>query len=369
MYTLVLMTSLSAAPDAVEFNGFFRRLFSFGGHSCCGGSCTGSGAGTGSRLRAYGTCCGGSGRGYGSCSGSSFAAGSCTGSGYLPCSGGGQMSAPMGFDPGLAIPSTATQYYYPSYYPMSEPGGCFGSGLGGSMPMMTNPNIPPVPGLGQPYSPPTPAIPGEVNDTPGRNTSFAAGGGRATVVVKLPTDAVLYAEGRRLNLAGGERTFTTPPLPTGDWGYTFRAEYTRDGETISRTKRIGVKPGDTQVIEFVEAGLARTTKLESAPFPPALKTASVPTVVPPPGAGIGRGGPEPATLTIKLPPGATLTVDGKRLDRSGEFKTPPLTPGKEYTYKMQAELMSNGRPERTETTLPVRAGELVTLNVADMLKK
>ena len=358
MYTLVLMTSLSAAPDGVEFHGFFRRLFSFGGHSCCGGSGSEYGSCTGgSRLRAYSSCCGGGyARGYGSCTGSSLSA--CSGSGYQPCSGGGvsfsctggMMNAPTGIDPGFAVPSAGTQFYYPTFYGPSEAAGCFGSGMGGGPGIQT---IPPVPGL----APPMPAVPGEISDSPGgRNASFASGtAGRATVVVKVPADAVLYAEGRRLSLTGTDRSFTTPPLPAGDWGYTFRAEYIRDGETISRTKRVGVKPGEAVALEFTEAGLARTTK---------LATPTVPTVVPPP----LPGGTQPATLTIKLPPGGTLTVDGKQVKQSGDFRTPPLAPGREYSYQMQADLMKDGKPVRESTKVSFRAGELVTVDFTALPK-
>lgn len=373
MYTLVLMSALSTAPDAAEFNGFFRRLFSFGG-GCCGGSCTGSGYGSctggGSRLRAYTSCCGGAGRGYGSCAGSGY---------YSSCNGS-MMTAPMGLDPGLAVPTPAVSNFYPSfYYPAGDVGGgCFGSGLG-VMPVPVMPTIP-APGLQPPLAPPQPAAP-EASVPDSRNTSYAQAGGRATVVVKLPADATLYAEGRRLTLAGAERTFTTPPLPAGDWGYTFKVEYTRDGETISRAKRLGVRPGDSLVLEFTEAGLARTTQADPKPAPAGLAKGNpfaVPTVVPPPtltaelGArnaeprinpGPGSGvQPEPARLNVKLPPGATLTVDGKAVGRGGEFRTPPLVPGREYSYQMQAELVSNGRPERQLTKVSFRAGELVTVD-------
>jgi uncharacterized protein (TIGR03000 family) len=380
MYTLVLMSALSSAPDAAEFNGFFRRLFSFGGGGCCGGSCTGSGYGscTGSRLRAYTSCCGGTGRGYGSCTGSSFAAGSCTGSGYSSsCTGSGMGVSPpiMGSD--LAVPTPAVSYFYPTLYlpPADGGSGCVGSGLG-AMPPMTLPAIP-SPGLPTtPLAPPQPASPdASVPDSPaGRGTSYA-GGGRATVVVRLPADAALFAEGRKLTLAGGERTFTTPPLPAGDWGYTFKAEYTRDGETISRSKRVAVRPGDSLVVEFAEAGLARTTQGDPKPAAAGLVKGgnpfAVPTVVPPAADSQPKAGPaaapreEPARLTIKLPPGATLTVDGKRVDRGGDFRTPPLAPGREYRYQMQAELVSNGRPERRSTTVSFRAGELVTVDLTD----
>ncbi len=380
MYTLVLMSALSTAPDTAEFNDFFRRLFTMGG-GCCGGSCTGSGSG--SRLRAYTSCCGGSGagRGYGSCTGSSLSAGSCTGSGYASCSGGGTsyscsgglMTAPgMGFDPGYATPSVATQFYYPSYYPTGEPGGCFGSGMSTMGGMGMTPTIPPIQGLQQPYAPPMPATP-DASIPDSRGTSFASGsgGGRATVVVKLPADAVLYAEGRRLVLSGAERTFTTPSLPAGDWGYTFRAEYTRDGEVISRSKRVGVKPGDAVVLEFTETGLARTTKAEPKPAPVGLATTAVPTVVPPPLNPFVQppaqppmaDRPQPATLTIKVPPGATLTVDGKKVDRSGDYRTPPLAPGREYSYQVLTEETKDGQPLRTASKVSFRAGELVVVDL------
>src|SRR5947208_1840883 len=56
MYTLLLMTAMSGAPQTAEFNGFFRDLFSFNG---CHGSCTGC----------YGSCSGQSSGCYGSCNG------------------------------------------------------------------------------------------------------------------------------------------------------------------------------------------------------------------------------------------------------------------------------------------------------------
>ena len=113
MYSLILMTAMSAAPDTTEFNGFFRDLFSFRGGchgsctgcygSCTGrssggyGSCTGSGSGCygNGRLRAfnnnacYGSCTGRTAAGVGSCTG--YAA-SCTGTPSYSCQGSAPMS-------------------------------------------------------------------------------------------------------------------------------------------------------------------------------------------------------------------------------------------------------------------------------------
>src|SRR5262245_40835757 len=77
MYSLVLMTALTTAPDGPEFNGFFQNLFHGGG--CSGSSsasgCTGYSA---PQYSYYGGCCGSS-YNYGSC---------CGGSGYYAgCSG------------------------------------------------------------------------------------------------------------------------------------------------------------------------------------------------------------------------------------------------------------------------------------------
>src|SRR5205814_8158631 len=96
------------------------------------------------------------------------------------------------------------------------------------------------------------------------------GANRATVVVRLPADAKLFAEGRLLALPSSERTFVTPPLQMGpEYTYTFRAEYLRDGETIARSKTVAVKPGGTVTVEFADGvAKAEPRKAESAPAKP-----------------------------------------------------------------------------------------------------
>jgi len=338
MYTLLLMTAMSSSPQTAEFNGFFRDLFSFNGcqGSCsgsCYGSCTGASSGCygssncngfGSRLRAFfsGSSC------YGSCSGSSTGcSGSCHGSGY-GCNGG---FAPVPMGPGdFAAPLPAGAA---------------------------------APGLDYLPATPVPAVPPASVPESRQRISLTGAGNRATVVVRLPADARLFAEGRLLALTSSERTFVTPPLQNGpEYSYTFRAEYLRDGETIARSKTVAVKPGATVTVEFTD-GMAKAEprKMEPAPAKPTSnpKTPAVPSAL------------DRARITVKLPPGATLYVDGKKNERTEpvrEFNTPPLPAGQEFAYLMKAEVLRDGRPETTTTKVSFRAGEIVTVDLTTPVK-
>src|SRR6266545_1094650 len=172
MYTLILMTAMSTAPETAEFNGFFRDLFSLNGcRGSCYGSCAGQssgcyGSGTscfGSRLRAFFTSsC------YGSCSGrSAGCSGSCHGSGYS-CAGG-FAPVPMG----------------PGEYAAPLPAGAALPGFDGVTPATPMPAIPPT------------SIP---EDRRRITLTAPTAANRATVIVRLPSDARLFAEGRQLTL-------------------------------------------------------------------------------------------------------------------------------------------------------------------------
>jgi uncharacterized protein (TIGR03000 family) len=375
MYSVILMTALSTAPQTTEFNGYFRELFSFRGNSCrggCHGSCTGSRTDyddrpngcTGSRAR---TGCTGSqparayagGSCYGSCTGK-VSAGSCTGmpSYAYSCSGGGYSQPPMmipNFD-GYAQPAPAVSYYVDS-------GSCFGNGGPAPFQFPSSPE----------YAPTTPVAPNSVNED--RYRPVVNDAARATVIVKLPTDAVLYAEGRKLNLTSDVRRFVSPPLPTNsDYTYNFRTEYTRNGEVITRTKSISVKAGGSFNLEFDEsygktpmvtpqqmpmtAGRTTTASLPTVPEP----APSLPSIAP-----AKPTTPERAKIIVKLSPGATLFVDGKKNERSEttrDFTTPPLAYGQEFAYMMRAEIMRNGQPESQSMKVTFRAGEIQTVDLS-----
>jgi uncharacterized protein (TIGR03000 family) len=67
-----------------------------------------------------------------------------------------------------------------------------------------------------------------------------------------------------------------------------------------------------------------------------------------------------ATIIVNLPEGASLTVDGQATQsRSSRrvFQSPPLEPGKTYTYTLRAELNQDGHFVQEKKTVDVRAGQ------------
>jgi uncharacterized protein (TIGR03000 family) len=397
MYSLILMTALSGAPDQTEFNGFFRRLFSFGGGNECYGStrnssgCYGSDKYScyGSKVRAFNpdSC---------SCYGSTNSArsSSCYGSASYSCFGNSN-AMPTG---DYARPSPAT-----SYAPST---GCLGGNNAYSLATPTPIGESFVIG-GMPngsFMSTTP--PAEVTDAYSArrfsgNDPVASVTNRAKVTIKVPADAKLYAEGRLLQLTTGTREFVTPVLPSNqEYQYTFRVEYIRDGETISQSKRLAVKAGNSFTVEFNDLTLAKLAPktipdasgrpnplplaaLPSADFPPLLTSGEGPKAVsfptgdptakPLPKVAIPTGmTAERARITVKLQPGATLYVDGKKNERKElvrEFTTPPLNPGQEFAYTMRSEVIRNGQPDTMQTKVTFRAGELVTVDFTTPVEK
>jgi uncharacterized protein (TIGR03000 family) len=401
MYSLVLMTAMSTTPSAPEFNGYFRDLF-FGNCSGCSGytaprySCSGGGSNypagcSGShyngcngcngdtfvnRVRRWfdrGNCCGGSGSGYGvgcsgsmaySCFGSSQAAYSCFGGpavSYTPVFNGGQSCY------GGPIPSAPPPVFDP--YPTTP----------------TLPGSGPPPTI--PYAPPEVA-PGTNLNTglkPAGSTGSAlvSNGGhptaRATVIVKLPTDARLFADARQLALTGPERKFVTPELPAGQsFTYRFRIEYDRDGETVSVTKRVPVQAGGLVTIEFTDLTAKALPEKDSHKNPTPSAVAATPTahssdkpVMKPEPPAMGTPSPsasaptDHATITVKLPAGAALFVDDRKSPSNEpvrQFRTPPIPTGRDFAYLMRAEIIRNGQTETFTQKVPFRAGERVEVD-------
>jgi uncharacterized protein (TIGR03000 family) len=74
---------------------------------------------------------------------------------------------------------------------------------------------------------------------------------RATVVVVLPAEARLLANGQPLATTSDHRTFATPELTPGkSFQYTFTAEMIRDGKLVSQTKKVQVRAGEETQLAF-----------------------------------------------------------------------------------------------------------------------
>jgi uncharacterized protein (TIGR03000 family) len=73
----------------------------------------------------------------------------------------------------------------------------------------------------------------------------------ATIVVSLPADAKLLVDGAPTTSTSALRTFESPALQVGmDHHYTLKAEFARDGKTVSASKRIAVRAGEETRVSF-----------------------------------------------------------------------------------------------------------------------
>jgi uncharacterized protein (TIGR03000 family) len=391
MYSLVLMTAMAGGSEAPQFNGYFRDLFNRDGgcggccggamrYSCYGGGCCGStsydtgcsGCDGGSvfglrdRVRSWWNangCCGGSTASLSGCSGC------CGGTAAYSCFGGPAVSYTPVMNGGLScyggpVPSAPPPVFGPSAQPYGVP-------PPSSIPF-ADPSAAPAPTVVPERSGLRPAV------GFGPPAATVSNGNRASIVVRLPADAKLYADGVALRLTGTERRFTTPALPEGmEYTYRITAEYERNGEIVSVTRRVAVRAGGNETIEFADLTAARQATGAPAPAAPRpaeptpavavsnpaapAAPAAAPSLLPSaPPAAPAPAAEARATITVKVPAGATLYVDNTRnpaTDPVRRFTTPPLPAGREFAYLLRVEVMRNGQPEQLIQKVSFRAGE------------
>lgn len=76
---------------------------------------------------------------------------------------------------------------------------------------------------------------------------------KAKLIVDLPADARLFIDNQPMKTPAGRRIFTTPNLNRGQtYYYVLRAEVVREGQTVTRTKRVIVRPGQEIRANFRE---------------------------------------------------------------------------------------------------------------------
>lgn len=73
----------------------------------------------------------------------------------------------------------------------------------------------------------------------------------AKVLVSLPADATLTIDGHATTSTSAQRTFVSPELEAGkDFTYTLKAEMVREGKTVTESKTIVVRAGETTEVSF-----------------------------------------------------------------------------------------------------------------------
>ena len=106
-------------------------------------------------------------------------------------------------------------------------------------------------------------------------------------------------------------------------------------------------------------------RLDAVPGETGALIDSSPLVVPPlvhPAAG-----PAPASLVVRLPADARLTIDGGPTRSTGAtrwYASPPLEPGQTFHYDLKAEVTRNGKRLTETRRVAVRAGQASAVTMA-----
>ncbi len=223
MYSVVLMTALAAGGASADCHLFGGHGGCNGGYGCYGycGGCYG--------CSGYG-CSGCYGGGYGcwsSCSG-------CYGGwGYgcwstCGCSGGWGYGCWSAYD---------CHGCYGCYgWSCSGCAGCWGGYYSPYHPLITDvmPGAPVMPGTVAP----------EGQKEKGKTGTTTETSQRATLVVELPADARLFVDDVAMKTTSARRVFVTPPLQQGQvYYYELKAEMQRDGQPVTVSGRVVIRPG------------------------------------------------------------------------------------------------------------------------------
>jgi uncharacterized protein (TIGR03000 family) len=187
---------------------------------------------------------------------------------------------------------------------------------------------------GQPYKPPAP----KPDDKKKEETAKP---NQATIIVQVPAEAKMFVDGNEANLTSTSRRFITPALEMGrDYFYTIRAEKTRKGEKVAESKRVVFRAGQTVKVNFGDMSTAKV----------------VPQAA-------------PASVTVRLPADARLSVDGIECPLTSAtrtFNTPKLDPGQRYVYTLKAEIVREGQTRADSKRVFVEAGKKVDVDFTNL---
>ena len=253
MYSVVLMAALATASSSPQFghrngcNGCYGggHAVASGCYGCYGGGgwgsgCYGSGWGCHGGRSCFGSSsgwnCFGCHGGYGSswgCYGSPYATWGCYGSSFYHANG-------------VLHGSGCTGCY-----------GCYGgySCYGVPIPVDSTPvySTPPPVGGAPPPAPGAGKKVPEVAPPPVPVPDKKKGDLQVRVKVRfnIPDDARLFVDGVEIKTAATSRVFQTPDLDVAKtYFYDVRVELRRNGEVVSETQRIVIRPGEDVVAAF-----------------------------------------------------------------------------------------------------------------------
>ncbi len=232
MYTLVLLTAMTAGENVAEFG-----LKGGGG---CNGFCYGGCYGYSYGSAYYGGC-------YGQAKWGCGCGGGCYGGGWAKCHGGACYGSCYGGCYGVGY--TCTGGCWGASYGCYGPAPSFNCGCGGGYgPAGYNCGGGCGGYMSAAYGVPAPVIGVGAAPADGKRLGLedAPLGNRARLVFTLPEGAKLYVDGVLVEKAAEQKAFRTPELTPGQrYFYDAKVELSRDGKTLTGTKRIFVTAGAT----------------------------------------------------------------------------------------------------------------------------
>jgi uncharacterized protein (TIGR03000 family) len=317
-----------SAADASAF-GRHRGGSSGGSWGSSGGS-SGGYATWGSSGGSWGSS-GGSSGGYGyhrvrrghSSGGSWGSSGGSSGGYAVWGSGGGSWGSSGGSSGG---------YYY---------GGSSGGSSGG---VIYDDGVPADAAPATPATPESPAPADAAEGTEGKSAYTGAG----MLLVKVPSDAKIFVNGKATTSTGGERQYISRGLVRGaSYNFVVKAELNRDGEPVVITKTAKLTAGGNAELTFDDLA-DEPDSVATISAEPSLETAA-------------SSEPLTTTLTVRVPSDARVFLAGNETKQTGEvreFSTNKLTAGEGWkNYTVRAEIEQDGKLITKEQLVTIDAGQ------------
>lgn len=111
-------------------------------------------------------------------------------------------------------------------------------------------HVTPAPGAPPGKEPPEKVPPPKKDDPPKKDNGDEVSN-RGRLVVELPADAKLFIDGQPTKTPSATRVFQTPDLQPGEtYYYVLRAEVVRNGQTLTQTQRVTMRPGQESRADF-----------------------------------------------------------------------------------------------------------------------
>jgi len=158
----------------------------------------------------------------------------------------------------------------------------------------------------------------------------------ALLNVSVPAEAKIFVNGAETTSTGAQRQYVSRGLEAGNrYEYEVRAEITRDGNTVTETKKVTMAPGQLASLAF------NFDSNDATPVAAGTKTKT--------------------KVTLHVPADAKVYLAGNETTSTGdvrEFTTTKLAEGADWNnYTIRVVANVNGRETSKEETITLVGGE------------